>query len=264
MKRVPMGFGSLLRLGVAGLLLATACKISAEPTGTDILVFIDFSGSVGRESKSSFEKDIHSLIIPSLSAGDRILIAPIHGRTLTDFRPLVDTTFPPEPEFDGWSDNVMKHKLQMTKITARVDELKKEVGEQVSDLFKKGMSSKQTDIFSSLILAQKVFHKRPTRKVLILMSDMIVDYPPYRFDRIEWDAEKTEEILSELDANGLIPSLSGVCVYVTGATGSSAEQAARIDRFWQGYFDRAHADMDSSRYAHVLLHWPPSEACNHG
>ncbi len=259
-----MAVGLLLRLGVAGLLLATACKISTEPTGTDILIFIDFSGSVSRESKSSFEEDIQSLIVPSLSAGDRILIAPIHGRTLTDFRPLVDTTFPPEPEFNGWSDNVMKHKFQVNEITARVDELKKQVGEQVSDVFKKNMSSQKTDIFSSLILAQKVFHNRPTRKVLILMSDMIVDYPPYRFDRIKWDAEKTEEMLSELDANGLIPSLSGVCVYVSGATASSAEQASRIDGFWQAYFDRAHADMDSSRYAHVLLHWPPSEACKQG
>ena len=132
-----MAVGSLLRLGVAGLLLATACKISTEPTGTDILIFIDFSGSVSRESKSSFEEDIQSLIVPSLSAGDRILIAPIHGRTLTDFRPLVDTTFPPEPEFNGWSDNVMKHKFQVNEITARVDELKKQVVEQVSDVFKK-------------------------------------------------------------------------------------------------------------------------------
>jgi hypothetical protein len=264
MRSIPMASGSLLRLGVAGLLLLTACKISAEPTGTDILVFIDFSGSVGRESKSSFERDIQRLIVPSLSAGDRILIAPIHGRTLTGFSPLVDTTFPANPEFSGWSDNVMKHKLQVAEIATRVDDLKKDVVEQVSELFKKGMSSKKTDIFSSLILAEKIFHNRPTRKVLILMSDMIVDYPPYRFDRIEWDAEKTEEMLSELNANGLIASLSGVCVYVSGATASSAQQATRIDGFWQAYFERAEADMDSSRYAHVLLHWPPSGACSQG
>ena len=259
-----MASSSLLRLGMAGLLLLAACKISAEPIRTDILVFIDFSGSVGRESKSSFERDIQSLIIPSLSAGDRLLIAPIHGRTLTDFNPLVDTTFPPIPEFNGWSDNVMKHKIQMAEITARVEELKNDVSGQVSDVFKKGMSSKRTDIFSSLILAQKVFHNRPTRKVLILMSDMIVDYPPYRFDRIDWDAEETEKMLSELKTNGLIPILSGVCVYVSGATASSAKQATRIGAFWQAYFERAQADMDSSRYAHVLLHWPPSEACNQG
>ncbi len=259
-----MVVGSLLRLGIAGLLLAAACNISAQPTGTDILIFIDFSGSVGRESKASFEQDIQSLIIPSLSAGDRILIAPIHGRTLTDFRPLVDTTLPPEPEFNGWSDNVLKHKRDVAEITARVDELKEEVGEQVSNVFKKGMSSKETDIFSSLILAQKVFHNRPTRKVLILMSDMIVDYPPYRFDKIAWDAEKTEEMLSQLDANGLIPSLSGVCVYVSGATGGSAAQVGRIGGFWQAYFERTQADMNPSRYAHVLLHWPPSEACHQG
>ncbi len=259
-----MGFGSLLRLGIAVLLLATACSISERPTGTDILIFIDFSGSIDSKSKASFEEDIQSLIIPSLSPGDRILIAPIHGRTLTAFRPLVDTTLPPAPDFNGWSDNVLKHKRDMAEVMARVDELREDVRKQVSNIFKKGMSSKETDIFSSLILADKVFHNRPTRKVLILMSDMIVDYPPYRFDKIAWDAEKTEEMLSQLDANGLIPSLSGVCVYVSGATAGSAEQAARIGSFWEAYFERTQADMDPSRYAHVLLHWPPSESCHQG
>ena len=246
------------------MLLTTACTISTQPTGTDIIIFVDFSGSISDASKTSFEQDIQTEIIPTLGAGDRILVAPIDDRTLTDFRTLVDTSFPAEPEFNGWSDNVLNHQRQADQINAQVEEIKKGVGEQVSKIFETGFVSKRTDIFSSLILAQKVFHNRPTRKVLILMSDMIVDYPPYRFDKIAWDPGKREDMLSDLAEKGLIANLSGVCVYVSGATARSAEQAEMIGRFWQAYFERSGADMDPSRYAHVLLHWPPSEACRLG
>ena len=259
-----MAMGSSFRSGLAGLLLATACTVSTQPMGTDVLIFVDFSGSISDASKAAFERDIQNAIIPILGAGDRILVAPIHDRTLTDFQTLVDTSFPSEPEFNGWSDNVLKHKLQTDSMDAQVEELKKGVGEQVSEIFETGFVSKRTDIFSSLILAQKVFHNRPTRKVLILMSDMIVDHPPYRFDKIAWDPGKREDMLSDLAEKGLIANLSEVCVYVSGATAHSAEQAAMIGRFWQAYFERSGADMDPSRYAHVLLHWPPSEACRLG
>ncbi len=127
-------------------------------------------------------------------------------------------------------------------------------------LLKAGSSSK-TDIFSSLLMAKKLFQKTERRKILILMSDMIVDYPPYRFDRISWTPEKRQELLEELQLKGLIPDLSGVCVYVSAVTADSAEMARQISGFWQDYFDRSHADLDSSRYAHVLLHWPPSDDC---
>ncbi len=259
-----MAVGSSFRSGLAGLLLATACTVSTEPRGTDVLIFVDFSGSISDASKASFEQDIQTAIIPTLGAGDRILVAPIHDRTLTDFRTLVDTSFPAEPEFNGWSDNALNHQRKADQINAQVEEIKKGVGEQVSKIFETGFASKRTDIFSSLILAQKVFHNRQTRKVLILMSDMIVDYPPYQFDKIAWDPGTQDEMLSDLDEKGLIPDLSGVCVYVSGATAATAEQAARIGRFWQAYFERSGADMNSSRYAHVLLHWPPSESCHLG
>ncbi len=251
------------RLGLAGLLLA-ACVVSQEPLATDVLIFVDFSGSISDASKASFEHDIREQILPTLGAGDRILVAPIDESTLTDFRTLVDTSFPPALEFNGWSDNVLRHKVAVEKLDAQVAEIREGVGEQVGEIFERGFVSQRTDIFSSLILAQKVFHDRPTRKVLILMSDMIVDYAPYRFDRIAWNPATQAEMLSELDEKGLIPDLSGVCVYVSGATAATAEQAAKIGRFWQAYFERSGADMNSSRYAHVLLHWPPSESCHLG
>jgi hypothetical protein len=141
--------------------------------------------------------------------------------------------------------------------------LRESVGEEVRAIFKKGFSSQQTDIFSSLLIAQKLFRNESRHKVLVLMSDMIEDYPPYNFEKIDWSPATTKNLLAELDAKGLIPNLSGVCIYVSGISAASADLAGKIEHFWKGYFQRTKADMDPSRYAHVLLHWPPSESCHH-
>ena len=69
-----MNVVSSFRLGLAGLLmLATACLVSTEPLTTDVLIFVDFSGSIRGESKSSFKHDILNQILPTLEPGDRIL-----------------------------------------------------------------------------------------------------------------------------------------------------------------------------------------------
>ena len=134
----------------------------------------------------------------------------------------------------------------------------------MADVFGRRYASLQTDIFSSLVLAQKLFHDEPRHKVLVLMSDMIEDHPPYRFEEVSWSPATNEKILAELGAKGLIPDLSGVCVYVSGASARSANTAARIGDFWRTYFQRTKADMDPSRYAHVLLHWPAAKSCGLG
>lgn len=249
---------------MAGLLLATGCTPSSQATArraTAIVIFVDFSQSIRSEDRALFQEDIENRIIPSVSAGDRILIAPITDKTLTEFRPLVEATFPQKPEFSGWLDNVLNYNRQLKDLDTQVARLKEETRAQVAAMFGRRFSSPQTDIFSSLLLAQKLFHNEPRRKVLVLMSDMIEDNPPYRFEHISWSPATNQKILSELDARGLLPDLSGVCVYVSGVSARSAEMAERIGHFWRAYFQRTKADMDPSRYAHVLLHWPPSRAC---
>jgi hypothetical protein len=113
-------------------------------------------------------------------------------------------------------------------------------------------------------MAQKIFDGDPRRKVLVLMSDMIEDYPPYKFDAISWKAETPGKLVGELAMKKQIPDLSGVCVYVSGASAPRPQLARDIGRFWEAYFRRTGADFDTSRYSHVLLHWPPSRSCARG
>lgn len=248
-----------------GAVLSVACTKASQGTsdpGKDVVIFVDFSGSIGPNDKTLFARDITEQIIPELDAGDRILIAPINDRTLTGFQPLVEATFPSKPNFNKWTDNTLHYNRQVKVMKEEVAELKEKVRAQVSSLFARPISSQETDIFSSLLIAEKLFHKQARRKVLVLMSDMIVDYGPFRFEKIPWNGDTNEQILSELEAKNFIPDLSGVCVYVTGVSARSADLAKNIGDFWQFYFEKTKADMDPSRYAHVLLHWPPSQSCH--
>jgi hypothetical protein len=264
---VPVPFRLMLQLVVlvaAALVGTTGCRPSAQgasQAGTAVVIFIDFSGSITAEDRASFRHEIESDILASLSAGDKLLIAPIHDKTMTAFRPLVEANLPAPAQFSGWFDNVLKYNRQTKEAEGQLVQLKEKIRADVARVFTKGFSSLHTDVFSSLLIAEKLFHDERRRKVLVLMSDMIEDNPPYRFDQITWGPATIEKILSELDAKALIPKLPGVCVYVSGAAAQSAMLAENISRFWQAYFRRAGADLDASRYAHVLLHWPPSSSC---
>jgi hypothetical protein len=267
-RRERRGYAVGLLIGlllVVGLFLLTGCRLStstaAELPGTEYVVFVDLSQSIRPEDQKLFTAALTEQIIPTLEAGDRLLIAPITDRTLTGFHPLIDVTLPPVPPFNGWTDNLLKHKKQVQEVEAQVPDIKKALDKQAAAIFTRRDSSTQTDILSSLLLTEKLFHNVAQRKVLILMSDMIEDYAPHRFQKVAWTPDATRSLLDDLEGEGRIPNLSGICVYVAGASAGSPTQAEHIAAFWQAYFERARADMHMSRYAHVLLHWPPETSC---
>lgn len=235
--------------------------VAVASRGTAVIIFLDFSGSIKSNERALFQRAIETQIIPSLSAGDRLLIAPIHDKTLTEFRPLVQAILPAKREFSGWLDNVLKYNRQVKEVDAQVLDLKNKIKTEVADVLGRRYASPYTDIFSSLLIAQKLFHDEARRKVLVLMSDMIEDTPEYNFEKIAWSPSGVEKLLAELEAKAFIPKLHGVCVYVSGASAKTATLAQDIARFWEAYFRRTGADMHPSRYAHVLLHWPPSGSC---
>lgn len=253
---------SELLLIVSAFFAPAAVSVAAEAhPATTVVVFVDFSASIQGAARAGYRRDLETNILPFLAAGDRIMIASIHDKTLTGFRPLAEATFPPMPQFNGFVDNTLKHAQEVKATERRIAEVRQQLAGDVARTFAKPLASRYTDIFSSLALAEKYLDGDPRRKVLVLMSDMIEDNPPYKFDSMRWRPGDADALLGELGAKRLIPNLSGVCVYVSGASARSAPLAGYIGRFWEGYFARAGADFDRNRYAHVLLHWPPSKSC---
>jgi hypothetical protein len=165
------------------------------------------------------------------------------------------------PQFNGFVDNTLKHAQNVKETERIISTTRQQIKADVAQTFAKPLASRYTDIFSSLAMAEKYFDGDSRRKVVVLMSDMIEDNPPYKFDAMRWRPGDTGKLVNELAAKRLIPDLTGVCVYVSGASAADAALAGHISGFWQAYFTRAGADFDPARYAHVLLHWPPSKSC---
>ena len=244
-----------------GLALLVAPATAAMPTGTSLVVFIDFSASIQGAERTGYRRELEREILPSLVPGDRIVIAPIHDRTLTSFRPLTEATLPVTLPFNGWVDNVLKYKRQVKATEEEVARAREQLSADVKDVFGRPYASPYTDIFSSLSIAQQLFDGDSRRKVLILMSDMMEDYPPYKFDAMSWKPGTTKKLLDDMQLKRQIPNLAGVCVYVSGASAPRPQLAQDIAGFWAEFFRRARADFEPSRYSHVLLHWPPARGC---
>lgn len=254
----------LLLFALPALVLSTGCTKSTQAEshpGTAVLIFVDFSESIGGTDRAGFKRELEKQILPWLSPGDSIMIAPITDKTMTEFRPMVEAELPARPQFNGWVNNVMKHNKEKKETEAKIIQVKESLRTQTAEALNRKYQARYTDIFSSVLLAEKIFSAESRRKVLILMSDMIEDYPPYAFDRMTWTPTTTQKLLADLEGKKMIPDLTGVCVYVSGVSAPSAELARHIGGFWDAYFRKAKADLSPARYAHVLLHWPPQTSC---
>ncbi len=254
----------LLLFALPALVLTTGCTKSTQAEaqrGTAVVIFVDFSESIGGPDRAGFKRELEKQVLPWLQPGDSIMISPITDKTMTEFRPMVEAELPARPQFNGWVNNVMKHNKEKKETEARIVQVKESLRTQTAEALNRKYQARYTDIFSSVLLAEKIFSSESRRKVLIIMSDMIEDYPPYAFDRMSWTPATTQKLLADLEAKKMIPDLSGVCVYVTGVSAPTAELARHIGGFWDAYFRKAKADLSPSRYAHVLLHWPPSSSC---
>jgi hypothetical protein len=236
---------SELLLMISAFFAPAAVSVAAEAhPPTSVVVFIDYSGSIQGPARAGYRRELETSILPFLGAGDRLMVAPIHDKTL-----------------NGFVDNTLKHAKTVKETERVIATTREQLKADVAQAFAKPFASRYTDIFSSLGMAEKYFHGDPRHKVLILMSDMIEDNPPYKFDAMRWRPGETGTLVNELAAKRLIPDLSGVCIYVSGASARDAALAGHISAFWQAFFTRAGADFDPGRYAHVLLHWPPSKSC---
>ena len=112
-------------------------------------------------------------------------------------------------------------------------------------------------------LAKRVFDAYPSasQRSLVLLSDMVEHTQRVNVGGVGFGDRAATDSLDRLAAQGSIPDLTGVRVYVVGAgvVGSSELPAARIlaiQRFWLGFFADAHADLTEDRYGAALVRFP--------
>src|SRR5947208_16747761 len=95
-RRAPAGSAArtLARL-LAGALLLAGCTRSSQATvarGMELVVFVDFSGSIKSEGRALFAAVLEHQILPSLAEGGRLLVAVIDDKALAHLLLLVVAT----------------------------------------------------------------------------------------------------------------------------------------------------------------------------
>ena len=212
-----------------------------------IVVFVDMSGSTNK-ARLTLYKEAFEKVYQNLGQGDRIVVGTITGRSYIDFKATVDEEIPIK--------TIWVNRLQFeNNLTKTKNKIRKEVNRLLS--CKEGTS--RTEILNSLNIADTIFHNEQKRhKILVVLSDMIQDSLEYNFAKDEMSIHYIDKIIRFRQNNNLIPKLTGVKVYVAGASAADSGKFRSIQNFWTGYFNKSGADFSPHRYGHSLINFENS------
>ena len=95
---------------------------------------------------------------------------------------------------------------------------------------------------------------------LVVLSDMVARSPQLALNRAFIEA-RIDGTVAELQAQGLVPDLGGVEVYVVGAGVASGDELpgamiVTIQRFWEALFAAAGSELRPERYGAALVRFP--------
>jgi len=206
-----------------------------------ILVFVDMSGSTNLARRTVYG-DCFEKIYQDLHQGDRIVVGTITGRSFIDFKPVVDVEIPKK--------SLWVNRIQFER---NLTETKEKIRRGVERLLSRKKGTPRTEILNSLNIAETIFHNEKREKILVLLSDMIQDSREYDFSSTKITNDYINKLIRYRRNKNLIPNLSGVKVYVAGASGSDSHKFRSIEKFWARYFKRAGADYSHHRYGHTLI-----------
>ena len=206
-----------------------------------ILIFVDMSGSTNLARRTVY-RECFEKIYEDLNQGDRIVVGTITGRSFIDFKPAVDVEIPKK--------SVWLNRIQFERsFTETKEKIQREVGRLLSQ--KEG--TPRTEILNSLNIAETIFHKEKREKILVLLSDMIQDSREHDFSSSKITNDYINKVIRYRQKQNLLPKLTGVKIYVAGASGSDSHKYRSIEKFWARYLERAGADYSHHRYGHSLL-----------
>jgi hypothetical protein len=209
-----------------------------------IVILVDMSGSAD-QSRRTVCKEAFEKIYKNLRHGDRVVVGTIASQSYIDFKPAVDEEIPVKTVWDN--------RLQFERnLTNSKEKIRKEVNKLLSQ---KG-GSLLTEILDSLNIADAIFHDEKERqKILVILSDMIQDSKEYKFDKDKMTDEYIHKIIRHRRENNLMPHLTGVKVYVAGASAADSSTFRAIQTFWTRYFAESGADFSPYRYGHSLINF---------
>lgn len=238
---------------IGAFLLCNPLNCSAETFGKSdsppqnprvIIILVDMSGSTN-QARQTVCKEAFEKIYQNLRHGDRVVVGTITSRSYIDFKPTVDEEIPKKTIWDN--------RLQFER---KLTNTKEKIRREVNKLLSQKWGSPLTEILDSLNIADSIFHDEKQRqKILVILSDMIQDSKEYNFDRDKITDEYINKVIRYRQENNLMPNLTGVKVYVAGASAADSNKFREVQTFWARYFTESGADYSPYRYGHSLINF---------
>jgi len=245
---------------IGALLLCSPLTWSAEPGEKPetspqhprlIVIFVDMSGSADQIRRTVF-KEAFEKIYKNLRQGDRVVVGTITNRSYIDFRPTVDEEIPKKTVWD----NRLQFERNLTNT-------KEKIRREVNKLLSQKQGTMLTEILDSLTVADTIFHDEKERqKILVMLSDMIEESKECNFEKNKITDEYINKVIGSRQKNNLMPNLTGVKVYVAGASAADSDKFRAIQTFWTRYFTESGADFSSHRYGHSLINFENGSQTN--
>ena len=228
-------------------LVASACgragakqKSAVPRVATQYIVGIDISGS-RTGSQLHDEEEVIQKLIQHMGWGDRLIL-------IETYRTGVDSA-------GQWQDSLPVPR-DAERLTGRdrssLEQFRIVASQMASTFFdtKKSKQIKSTDLFHTLTrAADYATAANGRRTTVLLLSDMLQSTK--EVDMEQAGGVPDDSWIDSRNADGRLPALDGVCVFVVGADPTSSK-GVKVRRFWQHYFNTTHADFAPDNYRNMV------------
>jgi hypothetical protein len=219
-----------------------------------VVVLFDLSGST-KELRNIYLNSFKK-ILSSITHGDVIVAAKITDSSITEPEIPVKEEFPefiPRDKMGNPTDNEFLIRKAKKEADVKLANKKDEIVKTIKNfLFR--VSTKKTDIMSSLHIAERIFKTyNGDKSILVIMSDMVEESDVYNFKKEKLIQRRIQEIINNEKTKNRLPDLHNVKVYVVAAGAPSAEEYFFIQNFWLKYFKECGANLAKENYGSALI-----------
>jgi hypothetical protein len=223
-------------------------------TGPLVVVLFDVSHSTSDPAVRARYLDAFQRVLDDVAARHGTVVGDV-----IDDDPLAHSTYPIAASFDA-CDPLTDNRLA---CDARDGRTRREALGTVRTILATTDPAPGTDIHDGMALAERVFASFPeaSSRSLVVLSDMVERSSRLQLGRPRFSDASIVPTLDRLVADGSIPDLRGVSVYVVGAgvqasSGLRADRFLTLERFWQAFVARAGGSLPDARYGAALVRFP--------
>lgn len=248
------------------VLMANSCDMLKKEENKNIpsktvVVLCDLTESTKNLSNAYLES--FKTILSTISHGDVIVAAKITNSSIAEPEiPIKDEIqkFVPVDKMGNPTDNPILVKSSKKEADEKLAKQKELIIDKLNNMLSPNNNRNRkiinTDIMSSLHVAEKIFKNYKREKlVLVMLSDMIEDSTEYNFEKENLIDKRAEDIINKEKSKNRLPDLQKVKIYVVAAGAKESNKFFAIQNFWLRYFKECGADLTKERYGSALLNF---------